>query len=72
MDRPLWPFLQAVLSLAALALITAGYVWLSANPTTVALTYLLCIVLIATLWGIGLATVASVVAGVSIRSSTTS
>ncbi len=62
MDRPLSPFLQAVLSLAALAFITTGYVWLSANPTTVALTYLLCIVLIATLWGIGLATSASVVA----------
>ncbi|MEO8483284.1 MAG: ATP-binding protein [Acidobacteriota bacterium] len=54
--------LRAILTLAGLTLTTLVCLWLSANPTTVALTYLLCIVLIASWWGIGMATAASVVA----------
>jgi two-component system, OmpR family, sensor histidine kinase KdpD len=50
-------------SIAAIALITYLYArWLQANPTTVALSYLVAILLIATTWGIVEATTASVVA----------
>jgi two-component system sensor histidine kinase KdpD len=52
--------LRAGLTLAVLAAVTVVYAQLSGNPTTVALTYLLCIVLIATQWGIALATAASI------------
>ena len=50
-------------SIAAIALITYLYAqWLNANPTTVALSYLVAILLIATTWGIVEATTASVLA----------
>lgn len=50
-------------SVGAVAGVTAAYVWLaSANPTTVALSFLVTILVIATQWGIAEATVASVLA----------
>jgi two-component system sensor histidine kinase KdpD len=50
-------------SVGAVAAVTVLYVWLaSVNPTTVALTYLLTILVIATQWGIAEATVASMLA----------
>jgi len=53
-------------SLVMVGLVTGAYLWLApANHTTVALTYLLCIVLVATWWGIGVATIASVAAMVA-------
>jgi two-component system sensor histidine kinase KdpD len=61
-SRSLSAVVRVFLSLAAVAAITTGYVWLSANPTTVALTYLLAIVLVANWSGIGVATIASVAA----------
>jgi two-component system sensor histidine kinase KdpD len=53
-------------SVCAVAGVTAAYVWLvSANPTTVALSFLVTILVIATQWGIAEATVASVLATLS-------
>jgi two-component system sensor histidine kinase KdpD len=49
--------------LAAVAAVTAVYyLVVSVNPTTVALTYVVVVLLLATTWGIGEATVASIVA----------
>jgi two-component system, OmpR family, sensor histidine kinase KdpD len=54
-----------VAAVAAVAAITAGYVAIGAvNPTTIALTYLVVILLIATQWGIAEATTASILATV--------
>jgi two-component system sensor histidine kinase KdpD len=54
---------RVVASIAAVALITVLYSeWLHANPTTVALSYLVAILLIATTWGIVEATIASIAA----------
>src|SRR5437868_867141 len=48
-------------SLAAIGAITAGYaLLLHVNPTTIALTYVVVILLTATAWGIAESTVASV------------
>jgi two-component system sensor histidine kinase KdpD len=55
-------------SLGAVLVVTLAYWWLgsgSVNPTTVALSYLLTILVIATQWGIGEATAASVLATLS-------
>lgn len=55
--------LRSVTSLAGVGVVTASYVWLApVNPTTVALTYLLGIVVIATAWGLGPATTSAVAA----------
>ena len=54
---------RAATAVGLVALITAVYVRVvSANPTTVALSYLIAILLIATWWGIAEATVASLAA----------
>ena len=63
MRRRLQSLGRIVTSLAAVAVVTAGYARLiPANPTTVALSYVVVILLIATGWGIVEATAASVVA----------
>jgi two-component system sensor histidine kinase KdpD len=49
-------------SIGAVTLITALYSVLHVNPTTVALTYLIAILLVSTAWGLAEATTASVVA----------
>ena len=55
--------LRLAASIGVIAATTALYVWLvSVNPTTVALTYLVTILVIATQWGITEATTASVLA----------
>ena len=55
--------LHIVASVASVAIVTAVYfLVLRVNPTTVALTYVIVVLLIATRWGITEATVASVVA----------
>jgi two-component system sensor histidine kinase KdpD len=55
--------LRLAASLSAIAGITAIYFWLvSANPTTVALSYLVTILAIATRWGIAESTTASILA----------
>jgi two-component system, OmpR family, sensor histidine kinase KdpD len=54
--------LRAAISMAAIGGITAVYIGLPLNPTTVALTYVLAILTIATVWGILESTIASVVA----------
>ncbi len=54
--------LRAAISIAAIGGITAVYMRLPLNPTTVALTYVLAILTIATVWGILESTVASVAA----------
>jgi two-component system sensor histidine kinase KdpD len=57
---------RVVASVSAVAAITALYVrTASANPTTVALTYVVAILLIATQWGIAEATIASLAATLS-------
>ena len=57
---------RVVASIAAVAAVTALYFrFVSTNPTTVALSYLVLILLIATQWGIVESTVASVLATVS-------
>src|SRR5258708_15157456 len=54
---------RVAISVGAVAAVTSVYVWIaSANPTTVALSYVVAILLIATQWGIAEATVASLVA----------
>jgi two-component system, OmpR family, sensor histidine kinase KdpD len=54
---------QALLSLPAVGLVTVGYRWLApVNPTTVALTYVLWIVIVATWWGINAATMTAIAA----------
>src|SRR5262252_166332 len=54
---------RMVIAVGAVALVTAVYAQvLQVNPTTIALTYLVVILLIATGWGITEATVASIVA----------
>src|SRR5499427_10248329 len=54
---------RIVASLAAVAAVTAGYAaFVPVNPTTIALTYVVVILLIATTWGIAESTVASLVA----------
>ena len=59
----LMPILRVAASVAIVALVTAFYSQVvRANPTTVALSYLVVIVLIATGWGIAEATSASLVA----------
>src|SRR6266542_5188517 len=59
------PSARFAASVCAVAGITGVYIWLaSVNPTTVALTYLVTILAIATQWGIAEATVASVLATV--------
>lgn len=61
MRRSIVIVIRVGLSLMVVALISASYLWfVHTNPTTVALTYLLAIVLVATWWGIGPATSASV------------
>ena len=63
MRRRLQSLGRIVTSLAAVAVVTAGYARLiPANPTTIALSYVVVILLIATGWGIGEATAASVAA----------
>jgi len=63
MRRRLLSLGRIVVSLAAVAVVTAGYARLiPANPTTIALSYVVVILLIATGWGIGEATAASVAA----------
>lgn len=55
--------LRVVAAIGLVALATALYTWgLHVNPTTVALTYLIAILLLATWWGMVEATIASVVA----------
>jgi len=54
--------LRAAISIAAIGGITAVNVRLPLNPTTVALTYVLAILTIATVWGILESTIASIVA----------
>lgn len=56
-------FLRIAASFAAVAAVTAVYSWgVVVNPTTVALSYLVTILLIATQWGIAESTAASVLA----------
>ena len=63
MRRRLQSLGRIVTSLAAVGVVTAGYARLiPANPTTIALSYVVVILLIATGWGIGEATAASVAA----------
>ena len=63
MRRRLLSVGRIVMSLAAVAVVTAGYARLvPANPTTIALSYVVVILLIATGWGIGESTAASVAA----------
>ena len=54
--------LRAAISIAAIGGITAVNMRLPLNPTTVALTYVLAILTIATVWGILESTIASIVA----------
>ncbi len=62
--RNVWT--QLVLSLSAVAAVTGVYAQLiSVNPTTVALSYLILILLVATQWGIAPATAAAVMAMLS-------
>ena len=57
---------RVVASVAAVAAITSLYLWnASVNPTTVALTYVVAILLVATQWGIAEATIASLAATLS-------
>src|SRR6516162_10636571 len=53
---------RLVASLFAIAAVTAVYVNVHVNPTTIALSYVVVIMLIATAWGIAESTVASVAA----------
>lgn len=63
MSRSVRTTVHVLASLLMVGAVSGVYVWLaSSNPTTVALSYLLCILLIATWWGIGPSTVASVAA----------
>src|SRR5215510_9723559 len=55
--------IRLVVSLGGIAAVTAAYALLvPVNPTTIALTYVVVILLIATAWGIAESTAASVVA----------
>jgi two-component system sensor histidine kinase KdpD len=57
------PALRIAASISVIASLTALYYWLaSVNPTTVALSYLVTILMIATRWGIAEATIASILA----------
>src|SRR5215510_6442999 len=54
---------RIVASLAAVAAVTAGYAaFVPVNPTTIALSYVVVILLIATTWGIAESTIASLAA----------
>src|SRR5439155_18247751 len=59
-------FVRVAASVGAIALVTAGYSYvIRVNPTTVALTYVVVILLIAIGWGIAEATIVSLVAVLS-------
>ena len=63
MDTPILRTARIAASLAAVAAVTAVYVGIvHVNPTTIALTYVIVVLLIATTWGIAESTVASVAA----------
>ncbi len=63
MDRRPPSVARVAASLAAIGLITVGYLWIvRVNPTTIALSYLVVVLLIATHWGIAESTAASIVA----------
>src|SRR5262249_4215150 len=68
MDKRLAAAGRILASSAAVGLVTAGYAAVvSVNPTTVALTYVVVILVVATAWGIAESTVASVAAMVCLN-----